>query len=150
MVESAKKRSAKAGGFRDLNVWHRASDIAVEIYSLTASFPDGERYGLASQMRRCSVSISSNIAEGYGRQTPLDFAKFLRISRGSAFELLSQVILATRLGYLRDADCCALETRINSVVAQLNGLIKFQSSRVEEESSVYEISDPHNSDEPSQ
>ena len=73
--------------YRDLIAWQRARDLVREVYLLTATFPVGERFGLVSQMDRSAVSIPSNIAEGYGRATTQDYLHFLRIARGSAYEL---------------------------------------------------------------
>jgi four helix bundle protein len=86
--------------YRQLTVWHRAIDLAIATYELTATFPDPERFGLSSQMRRASVSISSNIAEGCGRSSRADFARFLEFATGSALELESQLEIGARLGYV--------------------------------------------------
>ncbi len=86
--------------FRNLNLWNRAIDLAELIYKTTSEFPDKEKFGLVSQMRRCSVSISSNIAEGCGRNGNNELVYFLTIANGSACELHSQVILSNRLGFI--------------------------------------------------
>lgn len=83
--------------FKELNIWKRSMDLAVDVYALSASFPNEERFGLTSQIRRSTVSIPSNIAEGSGRRSNKDFARFLDISLGSAFELETQLLLAERL-----------------------------------------------------
>lgn len=85
--------------YRDLQVWQRAMNVAVEVYELTKSLPATEQYGLTSQIRRCSVSIPSNIAEGHGRSNA-EFARFLTIARGSLSELETQLEIALRVGYL--------------------------------------------------
>ncbi len=90
--------------FRDLKVWQKSVDLAKTIYDQTSIFPDSEKYGLISQMQRAAVSISSNIAEGSGRQTKPDFKHFLSIALGSSYELENQVIIAERLGYIRNID----------------------------------------------
>jgi len=82
---------------RDLIVWQRAIELTVEIYRLTRSFPKEEMYGLTSQMRRASVSIASNIAEGRGRLNPAEFRQFLGIAQGSIFELKTQLMVARQL-----------------------------------------------------
>lgn len=90
--------------FRELTVWKRGVKLASRIYKLTSDFPKSEMYGLTSQIRRSAVSISSNIAEGAGRGSDKDFAKFLRISFGSACELETQLIIANDLEYLNSND----------------------------------------------
>jgi four helix bundle protein len=89
----------RAAHFKDLVAWQRAMQLASSIYRLTSLFPAEERFGLVNQMRRCAVSIPSNIAEGQGRGTPADFARFLRIANGSRQELETQLLLAIELGF---------------------------------------------------
>ena len=84
--------------FRDLQVWQRSMELAVATYRLTQKSPREEIYGLASQLRRASVSIASNIAEGQGRLNEREFRQFLGIARGSTCELQTQLELARRLG----------------------------------------------------
>ena len=86
--------------FRDLQIWQRSHRITLEIYRLTHEFPKSELYGLVSQMRRSSSSIPTNIAEGCGRSTEKDFARFLDNAMGSASELEYQLILASDLEYV--------------------------------------------------
>jgi four helix bundle protein len=88
--------------FRNLKIWEESIDLTEQFYILTSNFPDTERYGLTSQMRCCSISIPSNIAEGSSRNSPKDFQHFLSISLGSAFELFTQLELANRLGMIND------------------------------------------------
>ena len=88
--------------FKDLKVWQKAMDLAVEIYSAMSLLPNDEKFGLVSQIKRCTISISSNIAEGAGRNTDLQFKHFLNISQGSAFELETQLIISNRLGLISD------------------------------------------------
>ncbi len=85
--------------FRDLQVWQRSMELTVLIYKLTASFPREEVYGLTSQLRRCAVSVPSNIAEGQGRLNTREFKQFLGIARGSNCELQTQLEIAQRLGF---------------------------------------------------
>lgn len=87
-----------AQDFHDLVVWQKAIDLTVCIYKLTRAFPEDEKYGLVSQMRRSSVSVASNIAEGRGRLNPAEFRQFLGISQGSMFELKTQLLVAKKLG----------------------------------------------------
>jgi four helix bundle protein len=86
-----------AQNVHDLIVWQRAIELTVCIYKLTRSFPKDELYGLTSQMRRASVSVASNIAEGRGRLNSAEFRQFLGISQGSIFELKTQLLVARRL-----------------------------------------------------
>jgi four helix bundle protein len=84
--------------FHDLTVWQRAIDLTVCIYKLTQMFPKEETYGLTAQLRRASVSVASNIAEGRGRLNPAEFRQFLGIALGSAFEIQTQLLVARKLG----------------------------------------------------
>ncbi len=86
--------------FRKLSIWNRSIELATNTYKISSSFPKSEIYSLTSQMRRSAVSIGSNIAEGAGRQSNKEFAKYLRIAYGSACELETQVIIAKNLSYL--------------------------------------------------
>jgi four helix bundle protein len=87
-----------AKSFRDLTVWQKSMELAVQIYGLTKQFPREEIYGLTSQMRRSAVSIPSNIAEGQGRTSRAEFRQFVGIARGSNCELQTQLALARTLG----------------------------------------------------
>jgi four helix bundle protein len=84
--------------FRDLIVWQKAMLLARSIYHVTALLPESEKFGLANQIRRAAVSVPSNIAEGYGRQSRADYLRFLRQARGSLMELQTQLILIEELG----------------------------------------------------
>jgi four helix bundle protein len=111
-----------AKAFRDLIVWQKAMDLTVEVYRLTERFPKSEVYGLTSQLRRCSVSIASNIAEGSGRGTRKDFASFAGIARGSNYELETQLLLAQRLGYVAEVDSEAARSLSTDVGKMLRDL----------------------------
>lgn len=84
-------------GFRDLVVWQKSMELAIEVYKLTKGFPREEIYGLTSQIRRSAISIPSNIAEGHGRLNKREFRQFLGIARGSTYELQTQLDLARAL-----------------------------------------------------
>jgi four helix bundle protein len=86
-----------AQAFQDLTVWQRAMELTVCIYELTKTFPKDELYGLTSQLRRASVSIASNIAEGRGRMTEGEFRQFLGIAQGSTYEVQTQLLVARQL-----------------------------------------------------
>ena len=87
--------------YRDLRVWKTAVDLTLEVYRITESFPTSERFALTSQLRRASVSIASNIAEGHARSTRGEYRNFLSIARGSAIEVEVQLFLAERIGYVQ-------------------------------------------------
>lgn len=84
---------------KDLDIWKLSMEMVVDIYEITKSFPDEEKFGLVSQMRRCAVSIPSNIAEGAARGTTKEFLRFLQIAKGSLAELETQMEIAFRLGF---------------------------------------------------
>jgi len=85
--------------FRDLAVWQRAIELTLAVYTLTSAFPDSERFGLTNQLRRASVSVASNIAEGYGRATKGEYIQFLGHARGSNSEVETQLVIAKALGF---------------------------------------------------
>jgi len=87
-----------AKAYRDLVVWQRAIEMTVAVYKLSSRFPKDEMYGLTSQVRRASVSVASNIAEGYGRGTQGEYKQFLNIARGSNYEVQTQLVIARELG----------------------------------------------------
>jgi len=88
-----------ARSFRDLVVWHKAHEFVLAAYPLTESFPDGEKFGLSHQLRRAAVSIPANIAEGFGKRSQADKARFLNIAEGSLEECRYYLILTRDLGY---------------------------------------------------
>jgi len=90
--------------YQKLIVWQKSMHLVTQIYKLTQDFPKDERYGLTSQMRRCAVSIPSNIAEGSQRKTQKQFSYFIDISLGSSAELETQIIIANNLGYLESEE----------------------------------------------
>ena len=85
--------------FRELIAWQKGMDFVVRIYAYTGGLPDSEKYGLVQQLRRAAVSIPSNLAEGYGRTTQVEFARFIDISLGSRREIQTQLEICERLGY---------------------------------------------------
>lgn len=86
--------------YRELEVWQLSMDLVEDLYKVLKAFPREELYGLSDQIRRAAVSIPSNIAEGFGRDSNADFAYFISIAKGSLFEVSTQLELAARLGYL--------------------------------------------------
>lgn len=113
----------RASSYEDLRVWRRAVDLAVEVYRYTAAFPRQELYGLSSQMRRCAVSVPSNIAEGKGRHSSRELLQFLFHARGSLLELRTQITIAYELGFLNQVDGRHLMQHADEVGRLLNGLI---------------------------
>ena len=87
--------------FRDLIVWQKGMALAKEVYKATCLMPDAERFGLTAQMRRAAVSIPSNVAEGYARQSRVEYIRFLKVARGSLAELRTQFLLARELSFLQ-------------------------------------------------
>ena len=88
--------------YRDLLIWQKSMTLVTEIYSITKNFPREEVYGLTSQIRRSSISIPSNIAEGYGREGNKDYLKFLNIATASLFEMQTQLEIAFNLGFVNE------------------------------------------------
>ena len=85
--------------FKDLVVWQRAIQLTIAVYELTSSFPPSEQFGLTNQLRRASVSVASNIAEGYGRSTTGEYLQFLGHARGSNYEVQTQLIISSELKF---------------------------------------------------
>ncbi len=94
--------------YEDLIAWQKSMDLAEKVYRVTEVFPDREKYGLVSQLRRAAISVPSNIAEGQGRFSTGEFKQFLGHARGSLYEVQTQLRLANRLGYLKDKELRAL------------------------------------------
>jgi four helix bundle protein len=110
--------------FKDLIVWQKAYGFCLRIYKTTKKFPNEEKYGLCSQMRRSSVSIPSNIAEGYGRKTIPDYVRCLYIAYGSTCELETQILLSGDLNYVDNTNLNILLEKIKEVERMLMALIK--------------------------
>lgn len=110
--------------FRNLKVWEKAHALTLEVYEKTKDFPGEERYGLTSQIRRCAVSVPTNIAEGCGRGSDADMARFLQIARGSASELEYTLLLARELGMIKAPAHEALAPRIEEIQRMLAALIR--------------------------
>ena len=109
---------------KKLRVWQLAMEIVVDIYMLTDSFPKEEKFGLCSQMRRCAVSIVSNIAEGAARNTQKEFINFLHISQGSLSELDTQVEISLRLKLVHKESWKIIDLKLLEADKMLTGLIK--------------------------
>ncbi len=114
-----------AKSYQELRVWNKAMDLATSIYAVTSDFPGNEVYGLTSQMRRASVSIPSNIAEGSARGTRKDFRQFVLMAKGSNCELQTQLLLARRLKFGKPDKVDEAEQLCNEVGQMLTGLSKY-------------------------
>ena len=110
--------------FRELKVWQKAMSLVTEIYKISSEFPNNEQFGLTSQMRCSSISIPSNIAEGFGRNTKNEFVRFLQISLGSLFELQTQLEISRNLTFLSVNLFEKLEQNTIELEKMLKALIK--------------------------
>jgi len=114
---------------KDLDVWKKAVDFAVGVYSATKTFPDSEKFGLTSQLRRASVSIASNIAEGAARGGNKEFIHFLSIAAGSASEVSTQLLIAQRIGIGSSDELIELDHQADTISRMLQGLIRSVKNR---------------------
>lgn len=115
--------------FEKLEVWKDSINLTVLIYKLTKAFPDEEKFGLTSQMRRSAVSISSNIAEGISRSTNKDKAHFINLTYSSTMELLNQSIITEKLNYISNENYVNIRLMIEAISNKLNALRKhFQTT----------------------
>jgi four helix bundle protein len=114
----------KLKNYKDLKVWQRSYQLCLEIYKITKRFPDEEKYGLTSQLRRAAVSVPSNISEGYGRKTTPEYIQFLYIAYGSICEIETQILLAGDLGYIESIKLEMLNEGAGEVERMLKALIK--------------------------
>ena len=117
-------KNDKIVSFTDLNAWKEGHAIVVDIYRITKDFPKDEMFGLTSQMRRCAVSITSNIAEGFSRQSYREKLQFYSISQGSVTELQNQLLISRDVGYLSETVFKGLNDRLTILHKIINGLIK--------------------------
>ena len=115
----------KVNSFEDLEVWKRAVELTIKVYEIIHSCKD---YGLKDQMQRASVSIASNIAEGYDRQTNKEFVQFLYIAKGSCAELQTQLYISCRLKYISITHHETLNKEVNTISKMLYKLIQYRKS----------------------
>jgi four helix bundle protein len=115
---------ASKGSFRNLLIWQRAIELSLAVYKLTESFPAAERFGLTNQLRRASVSVASNIAEGYGRLTRGEYLQFLGHARGSNCEIQTQLVIAAGLKMGAERDLKRAEQLAQEVGRMLVALMK--------------------------
>ena len=103
--------------FKDLEIWKLSREFCSQIYTTTTTFPDSEKFGLTNQLRRASVSVPSNIAEGCSRSSNKDFSRFIEISIGSIYEIETQLLIAFDLGYIN-------QTKLDELLYNLDIIIK--------------------------
>jgi len=113
-------------GFEKLDVWSKSVEQSEEIYILTKNFPSDEKFGIISQLRRASISVSSNVAEGSSRSSYKEQARFSEIAYGSLIEVLNQIILSFRLNFINESSYLKLRVLIEEISNKLNGLRKYQ------------------------
>ena len=101
--------------YKKFKIWDNSVELAIEIYEKVKAFPKQELYGLSDQIKRSSISIPSNIAEGSGRNSQLEFNRFLSIASGSAAELNTQLIIANRLGFISDNDFGPIQNKLEAL-----------------------------------
>lgn len=111
----------KRHNFKELKIWQSSMELAKEIYTVTNDFPKTELYGLTQQIRRCAISVPSNIAEGCGRGTDPQLAHFLDIAQGSAFELETQLYLANQLNFINQEKTNILITKVIELQKMMDG-----------------------------
>jgi len=114
--------STKPQSYRDLIVWQKSIELAKQLYRLTAKFPNDEKFGLISQIRRAAVSVSSNIAEGQARNTTGEFIQFISHAEGSAAELDTQLYLSIELGFVTSMEAAPILALIDEIRRMLNSL----------------------------
>ena len=117
---------------KDLEVWKNSVLFVTDVYKITKSFPSSEIYGLTNQIRRASVSIPSNIAEGSARNSDKEYIQFLYISLGSLSEVETQFIISFNLGFINDMVLTEVTEKLLMIKAQLMGLIKYLKGRASE------------------
>ena len=131
-VRGKSKAETEVSGsdFRDLEVWKKAKQLAIVVYGLTADGPLAKDFGLRDQMRRATVSICSNIAEGHDRNSNKDAARFLFMAKGSSAELMSQTEIALGVGYLGKEEAERLIVSCDEISKMLRGLIKHREQSI--------------------
>ncbi len=111
--------------FKELLIWKKSRQFCSEIYSITSSFPSDEKFGITNQLRRASVSIPSNIAEGSSRNSNKDFSRFLEIAIGFAYEIETQLLISSDLGFLKSAQLEILTIQLEEIIKMIS---KFRST----------------------
>ena len=124
--------------YRDLQVWNKAHNLTLELYGLSRGFPREEIYGVTSQLRRAAVSIGANLAEGCGRRTSSELARFVRIAMGSASELDYHLLLSRDLGFMNSDDFTRTETGLTEVRKMLTSFLSSIEEQIELKSKAAE------------
>lgn len=124
-----KMETKKIQNFTDLIAWKEAHELILVVYRETTKFPDTEKFSLVSQMRRSAISITSNIAEGFGRNGAREKAQFYAVAKGSLLELQSQIYIARDLLYISKEKCDMLDEKILLITKLLAGLVKSSMKR---------------------
>ena len=119
---------SKIQSYKDLLIWQKGIEITDKVYLLTKSFPNEEIYSLTNQIKRATVSIPSNIAEGFGRNSTKSYVNFLKISRGSLYELETQLIIAEKQNFISDLD---LLKSINELISEEGKMINSYINKIE-------------------
>ena len=114
---------------RNLEIWHEAVEVAKTVYMLTQNWPKEELYGLTDQARRAAVSMPANLAEGLGRGTPKETARFAQIALGSLYELDTLVYLSAELGYSSENMVTSLRERLTALAKRTSSFIRYQEGR---------------------
>lgn len=110
--------------FRKLKIWKHSIELSTDVYELTKKYPKSEMYGLTSQIRRSVISISSNIAEGAGRQSQKEFIQFLNIAKGSCYELETQLLISQNLNFITKDEYQNLEDKLVKIEKMIYAFIK--------------------------
>jgi four helix bundle protein len=116
--------------YKELIVWQKSIELVTEVYVITKKLPADEKFGIVTQMNRTAVSIPSNIAEGWGRETSGSYLQFLRISRGSLMELETLILIIKNLNYITDDQYGLLNEKITETSKILQGLIKSMNQKI--------------------
>jgi four helix bundle protein len=114
----------KMGNYQNLEVWKLAHQFTIEVYKALKIFPEDEKYNITSQIKRATVSIPTNIAEGYGKHTTSEFIRFCQIAKGSAVEVEYLLLLSKDLGYLEHEKYISLNKKCQAILMMLSGLLK--------------------------
>ena len=115
----------------NLDVWRKAIDFVVDVYKITDGFPKEEKFGLTSQIRRASVSIAANIAEGAGRKSTKEFLNFLSIAQGSASEVETELLISLRLNFLPEKNFQSLAVKLDEIGRMITGLSNHLKTKID-------------------
>lgn len=120
----------KVSTYKDLIVWQKSIALVTSVYSLTKPFPADEKFGIVSQINRAIVSVPTNIAEGWGRESTKNYVQFLRISRGSLMEVETLLLISKNLNYIKEQDYIEISKQMDEVGKILQGLIKSINQKI--------------------